>query len=107
MYVFNLSAFNDSVDGLIRGNLRKSEGLCGVAHATAIAVILGVAEGNFFLVDLLLTQIERMLTVIDLDELSPEAVEAVRQAPPCRPLSAAKNVPFTAATHRHVVHLNA
>lgn len=52
----------------------------GVAHATAIATIVRITAGNFRLVDRLLTQIERVQTVNDLNELTPEVVEAARQA---------------------------
>ena len=62
-----LPAAGDSTDG-------------GVAHATDIANIVRITAGNFRLVDRLLTQIERVQTVNDLDELTPEVVEAARQA---------------------------
>ncbi|PZP33632.1 MAG: ATP-binding protein [Kocuria rhizophila] len=52
----------------------------GVAHATAVATIVRVTAGNFRLVDRLLTQIERVQAVNNLDELTPEIVEAARQA---------------------------
>ncbi|GAB3249259.1 TniB family NTP-binding protein [Arthrobacter pigmenti] len=52
----------------------------GVAHATAIATIVRITAGNFRLVDRLLTQIERVQTVNGLDVLTPEVVEAARQA---------------------------
>lgn len=62
-----LSAQADAADG-------------GVAHATAIATIIRITAGNFRLVDRLLTQIERVQTVNDLDVLTPEVVEAARAA---------------------------
>ncbi|MGJ9407421.1 AAA family ATPase [Nesterenkonia aurantiaca] len=52
----------------------------GVAHATAIATIVRITAGNFRLVDRLLTQIERVQMVNDIDTLTPEVVEAARQA---------------------------
>ncbi|WP_026820632.1 AAA family ATPase [Arthrobacter castelli] len=52
----------------------------GVAHATAVATIVRITAGNFRLVDRLLTQIERVQRVNDLDALTPEVVEAARQA---------------------------
>lgn len=52
----------------------------GVAHATAVATIVRITAGNFRLVDRLLTQIERVQAVNNLDELTPEIVEAARQA---------------------------
>ena len=58
----------------------KDEGDGGVAHATAIATIVRITAGNFRLVDRLLTQIERVQTVNNLESLTPEVVEAARQA---------------------------
>ena len=52
----------------------------GIAHATAVATIVRITAGNFRLVDRLLTQIERVQTVNELDALTPEIVEAARQA---------------------------
>lgn len=52
----------------------------GVAHATAVATIVRITGGNFRLVNRLLTQIERVQIVNDLDTLTPEVVEAARQA---------------------------
>lgn len=52
----------------------------GVAHATAVATIVRITAGNFRLVDRLLTQIERVQTVNEIDALTPEVVEAARQA---------------------------
>lgn len=49
----------------------------GVAHATAVATIVRITAGNFRLVDRLLTQIERVQTVNDLDALTPEVVSTV------------------------------
>lgn len=67
MLARRLPAAGDTADG-------------GVAHATAIATIVRITAGNFRLVDRLLTQIERVQTVNDLDALTPEVVEAARQA---------------------------
>lgn len=58
----------------------KDEEDGGVAHATAIATIVRITAGNFRLVDRLLTQIERVQTVNNLESLTPEVVEAARQA---------------------------
>jgi hypothetical protein len=52
----------------------------GIAYATAIATIVRITGGNFRLVDRLLTQIERVQTVNDLTELTPEIVDPARQA---------------------------
>lgn len=52
----------------------------GIAYATAIATIVRITGGNFRLVDRLLTQIERVQTVNDLTELTPEIVDTARQA---------------------------
>lgn len=43
----------------------------GVGHDTAIATIVGITAGNFRLVDRLLTQIERVQAVNELEMLSP------------------------------------
>lgn len=60
--------------------IAEDEGDGGLAHATAIATIVRITAGNFRLVDRLLTQIERVQTVNELDGLTPEVVEAARQA---------------------------
>lgn len=52
----------------------------GIAHATAIAAIVRTTGGNFRLVDRLLTQIERVKAVNDLHALTPEIVDAAREA---------------------------
>ena len=52
----------------------------GVAHATAVATIVRITAGNFRLVERLLTQIQRIQTVNGLDTLTPEIVEAAREA---------------------------
>ena len=52
----------------------------GLAHATAIATIVRITGGNFRLVDRLLTQIERVQTVNNITELTPEIVDTARQA---------------------------
>ena len=52
----------------------------GIAHATAIATIVRVTGGNFRLVDRLVTQIERIQELNKLDGLTPEVVDAARQA---------------------------
>ena len=52
----------------------------GIAHATAVATIVRITGGNFRLVDRLLTQIERVQTVNGLDTLTPEVVDAAREA---------------------------
>ena len=51
-----------------------------IAHATAVATIVRITGGNFRLVDRLLTQIERVQTVNSLDALTPEIVDAAREA---------------------------
>jgi DNA transposition AAA+ family ATPase len=52
----------------------------GIGHATAIATIVRVTGGNFRLVDRLVTQIERIQQLNKLDRLTPEVVDAARQA---------------------------
>ncbi len=52
----------------------------GIAHATAIASIVRVTAGNFRLVDRLVTQIERIQAVNQLDTLTPEVVDTAREA---------------------------
>ena len=76
------------------------------AKYCAIPTIVRITAGNFRLVDRLLPQIERMQTVNDLNELTPEVVRGSSAGSPYRPLNAARNVPFTAATHTHVVLYN-
>jgi DNA transposition AAA+ family ATPase len=56
------------------------------AQTIAIATIARITGGNFRLVDRLLTQIERMREINHLRAVTPEAVEAAREAPPHRPL---------------------
>ena len=51
-----------------------------LAQTTAIAIIARVTGGNFRLVDRLLTQIERIREINDLPAVTPEAVEAAREA---------------------------
>lgn len=58
----------------------KDEGNGGIGHDTAIATIVRITTGNFRLVDRLLTQIERVQAVNELETLTPEVVEAARQA---------------------------
>ncbi|WP_227492565.1 hypothetical protein [Brevibacterium sp. CFH 10365] len=70
------------------------------AKYCAIPTIVRITAGNFRLVDRLLPQIERMQTVNDLNELTPEVVRGSSAGSPYRPLNAARNVPFTAATHK-------
>ena len=52
----------------------------GIAHTTAIATIVRITGGNFRLVDRLLTQIERIQALNKLDTLTPEVVDAAREA---------------------------
>ena len=52
----------------------------GIAHTTAIATIVRITGGNFRLVDRLLTQIERIQALNKLDTLTPEIVDAAREA---------------------------
>ncbi len=51
-----------------------------IAHATAIATIVRITGGNFRLVDRLTTQIERVQALNNLDSLTPELVDAAREA---------------------------
>lgn len=51
-----------------------------IGHATAIATIVRVTGGNFRLVDRLVTQVERIQKLNKLDGLTPEVVDAARQA---------------------------
>lgn len=62
-----LPASNESTDG-------------GVAHATAIATIVRITAGNFRLVDRLITQIERIQHLNNIPTLTPELVDAAREA---------------------------
>ncbi|WP_461168702.1 hypothetical protein [Arthrobacter sp. Z1-15] len=52
----------------------------GIAHATAIAAIVRITGGNFRLVDRLLTQIARIQGLNNLETLTPELVDAAREA---------------------------
>ncbi|NRG43138.1 AAA family ATPase [Rathayibacter sp. VKM Ac-2835] len=52
----------------------------GIAHATAIATIVRITAGNFRLVDRLTTQIERIQHLNDIPALTPELVDAAREA---------------------------
>lgn len=52
----------------------------GIAHATAVATIVRITGGNFRLVDRLLTQIERVTALNELTEVTPEVVDAAREA---------------------------
>ena len=52
----------------------------GIAHATAIATIVRITAGNFRLVDRLTTQIERIQSLNDIPTLTPELVDAAREA---------------------------
>ncbi|WP_081747297.1 AAA family ATPase [Arthrobacter sp. Br18] len=52
----------------------------GIAHATAIATIVRITGGNFRLVDRLLTQITRIQALNKLETLTPELVDAAREA---------------------------
>jgi len=51
-----------------------------IAHATALATIARITAGNFRLLDRLITQIERVQTINDLHILTPELVDAAREA---------------------------
>lgn len=62
------------------GPAAGDQGDGGVAHTTVIATISRITAGNFRLVNRLLTQIERVQTVNELDALTPEVVEAARAA---------------------------
>ena len=72
----------DELTAVLTTRLPAAEGATdgGVAHATAVATIVRITGGNFRLVDRLLTQIERVQTVNGLDALTPEVVEAARDA---------------------------
>lgn len=72
----------DELTAVLTTRLPATEGATdgGVAHATAVATIVRITGGNFRLVDRLLTQIERVQTVNGLDALTPEVVEAARDA---------------------------
>ncbi|MGJ9403700.1 hypothetical protein [Arthrobacter sp. KK5.5] len=48
--------------------------------ATAIATIVRITGGNFRLVDRLITQIRRIQALNKLDTLTPELVDAAREA---------------------------
>jgi len=52
----------------------------GIGHATAIATIVRITGGNFRLVDRLVTQIESIQALNKLDLLTPEVVDAAREA---------------------------
>lgn len=52
----------------------------GIAHATAIATIVRITAGNFRLVDRLTTQIERIQHLNGIPTLTPELVDAAREA---------------------------
>ena len=52
----------------------------GVAHTAALAAIARITNGNFRLADRLVTQIDRILHINNLDQLTPEVVDAAREA---------------------------
>ncbi|MDV5999540.1 AAA family ATPase [Kocuria rhizophila] len=51
-----------------------------IAYATAVATIVRITQGNLRLVDRILTQIHRLQTINSLDTLTPEVVDAAREA---------------------------
>ncbi|MBE0011546.1 AAA family ATPase [Pseudarthrobacter oxydans] len=51
-----------------------------LAQTTAIATIVRITAGNFRLVDRLITQIQRIQALNNLDTLTPEVVDAAREA---------------------------
>jgi len=51
-----------------------------IAYATAVATIVRITQGNLRLVDRILTQIHRLQTINNLDTLTPELVDAAREA---------------------------
>ena len=51
-----------------------------IAHTTAMATIVRITGGNFRLVDRLVTQIERIQVLNQLNALTPEVVDAAREA---------------------------
>jgi|tagenome__1003787_1003787.scaffolds.fasta_scaffold20956426_4 DNA transposition AAA+ family ATPase len=63
-------------DGLADGS-RDDEGF---AQTVAIATIARITGGNFRLVDRLLTQIQRIRQINNVDTITPEVVEAAREA---------------------------
>lgn len=50
-----------------------------LGYPTAVATIARITGGNFRLIDRLLTQIRRIQTLNNLDALTPEVVDAVRE----------------------------
>ena len=61
-----------------------TDGLAGeddeFTQAVAIATVARITGGNFRLVDRLLTQIQRILTINQLATVTPEVVEAARES---------------------------
>lgn len=51
-----------------------------IAYATAVATIVRITQGNLRLVDRILSQIHRLQTINSLDTLTPEVVDAAREA---------------------------
>jgi Holliday junction resolvasome RuvABC ATP-dependent DNA helicase subunit len=51
-----------------------------LAHSVAIATVARITGGNFRLVDRLLTQIQRIREINHLHAVTPEVVEAAREA---------------------------
>jgi len=72
----------DELTAVLASRLPLSPGSTdgGIAHATAVATIVRITGGNFRLVDRLLTQIERVAALNELAEVTPEVVDAAREA---------------------------
>ena len=52
----------------------------GVSNKEALAAILRITDGNFRLLERLLTQIARVLTINNLPQVTPAVVEVARES---------------------------